>query len=116
VVVAGVILAAWSRRAGLVNPFVSWESYDPDDLARAAAAFGLRLLRILERLARNPSRHGRGLPDLLVYEGDGPVLVEVKGPGDQPSVEQRLWHDFLLGHGVDVRIARIRRLGGDARP
>lgn len=100
---------SWERYAGLTNAFVAWDAYGPDELEHAAAAFGRRLLPVLERLARSPRRHGRGLPDLLVFEAGEPVLVEVKGPGDQPQLEQRLWHDMLLRVGLDVRIARVRR-------
>jgi hypothetical protein len=49
------------------------------------------------------------MPDLFVFTEEGPAMVEVKGPGDQVSIEQALWHDFLLREGVDVRLARIRR-------
>lgn len=103
------VSVAYERHRGRTNALVGWDHYTAEELARAADAFGERLVPILERLARHPSRHGRGLPDLLVYENGAPVLVEVKGPGDQPHVEQRLWHDALLAGGVDVRIARVRR-------
>lgn len=109
------VAVAFESHRGLTNAFVGWELYTAEELVRAADAFGERLAPILERLARHPSRHGRGLPDLLVYEGGEPVLVEVKGPGDQPQIEQRLWHDALLAAGVDVRIARVRRQGTGIR-
>ena len=97
----------FERYHGVANALIGWHSYTAEELARAADAFGDRLGPILERIARHPSRHGRGLPDLLIFETDIPVLVEVKGPGDQPQIEQRLWHDALLAAGVDVRIARV---------
>ncbi len=81
---------------------------DAELLARAAASLGgARLVPILDRLARHPRRHRPGLPDLLVF-GEGHCrLVEVKGPGDAPSLEQLLWHDFLLRHDVPVEIVRV---------
>jgi hypothetical protein len=88
---------------------VAWDAYDVDTLCRAAVALGPHLPPILLRLARHPRRHRKGMPDLFVFTEEGPAMVEVKGPGDQVSIEQALWHDFLLREGVDVRLARIRR-------
>ena len=89
---------------------VAWDVYDPATLARAAAALGAHLPPILRRIARHPRRHRKGLPDLFVFTDTAPMLVEVKGPGDQVSIEQALWHDFLLREGVDVRLARVKRV------
>ena len=88
---------------------VAWDAYDVDTLARAAVALGPHLSPILLRIARHPRRHRKGMPDLFVFTGDAAAMVEVKGPGDQVSIEQALWHDFLLREGVDVRLARVRR-------
>jgi len=88
---------------------VAWEYFDAETLRRAVAALGPGLLPIVERIASNPRHHRRGLPDLFCFQGDGALLVEVKGPGDQVSVEQALWHDYLLRHGGDVKIARVKR-------
>lgn len=88
---------------------VAWDAYDAETLARAAVALGAHLPPILLRLARHPRRHRKGMPDLFVFTDDGPTLVEVKGPGDQVSIEQALWHDFLLRVGVDVKLARVKR-------
>ena len=88
---------------------VAWEYFDAETLGRVTTALGLGLLPIVERIARHPRRHRRGLPDLFCFEGEGALLIEVKGPGDQVSIEQALWHDYLLRHGVEVRIARVRR-------
>jgi Fanconi-associated nuclease 1 len=81
-----------------------------EELSRAADAFGERLVPILERLARHPSRHGRGLPDLLVFENGYAGARRGQGPGDQPQIEHgACGNDALLAVGVDVRIARVRR-------
>ncbi len=88
---------------------VAWDAYDVDTLTRAAAALGPHLPPILLRIARHPRRHRKGMPDLFVFTEQGPAMVEVKGPGDQVSIEQALWHDFLLREGVDVRLAKVKR-------
>jgi len=102
---------AWRRHRGTRCRGVVWDRVDLDLLARVAAALGPGLLAILGRIARHPGRHVQGLPDLIAWIDGAPVLVEVKGPGDTPSVEQALWHDALLRAGVPVRIARVRPAG-----
>ena len=103
------ILAAHAAHAARRCPGVGWESLDPAVLASAAGALGDTLFPILERIGRHPKRHGRGLPDLFLWRDGVARLVEVKGPGDQVSLEQSLWHDFLLRQGVDVRLAKMKR-------
>ncbi|MEZ4473434.1 MAG: VRR-NUC domain-containing protein [bacterium] len=90
-----------------------WDRFPPGLLVRAARGLGAGLLAILERLARQPARHGAGLPDLLAWVDGRVLLAEVKGPGDQPSVEQRLWHAWLLAHGVPFSLIRVRRVVSD---
>ncbi len=82
-----------------------------ETLLRVARTTGPALLAILRRLAAHPGRHRQGLPDLLLWRDGEVVLVEVKGPGDTPSTEQRLWHDYLLREGVPVELARVTRIG-----
>ncbi len=103
------VLAAHEAHAPRRCPGVGWESLEPAVLAAAVRALGDALFPILERIGRHPRRHGRGLPDLFLWRDGAARLVEVKGPGDQVSLEQALWHDFLLRNGVDVRLARVRR-------
>jgi hypothetical protein len=103
------LLAAHANHAPRRCPGVGWESLEPAVLASAAEALGDSLFPILERIGRHPKRHGRGLPDLFLWCDGVARLVEVKGPGDQVSLEQSLWHDFLLRHDVDVRLAKVRR-------
>ena len=87
---------------------VAFDTYSLTDLLAAAKALGSALPPIMERLAYDPARNGRGLPDLLLFTSQGSALAcEVKGPGDQARTEQLLWHDRLLRQGVDVAIARV---------
>jgi hypothetical protein len=107
--VADALHHAYSAHEGTSSLFVRWELYTADVLARSALGLGAALLPILERIARNPGRHSKGLPDLLIWEDSRVAAVEVKGPGDQVRLEQRLWHDAMLRAGLDVRIAQVRR-------
>jgi hypothetical protein len=102
---------AYEKHTGTATHFVSWEGFSAKQLARSAESLGAPLVDLLDELGRDPWHRGAGLPDLLVHEADGAVLYEVKGPGDQLSTKQRIWHDRLLGLGVRVRLLRVRREG-----
>ncbi|MGK0359629.1 MAG: hypothetical protein ACI9U2_001935 [Bradymonadia bacterium] len=103
--------AAWDEYVGLACSGVAWGRFEKARVVRAAADLGVGLIHLLRRLALHPGRHRSGLPDLLVWPRgeDGPVLIEVKGPGDQMSVEQTLWHSWLRRHAVPICVARVSR-------
>ena len=103
--------AAWERCAGLACSGVQWDRFERAMVVRAATDLGVGLVHLLRRLAQHPGRHRSGLPDLLVWPRgeDSPVLIEVKGPGDQMSVEQTLWHGWLRRHAVPICVARVSR-------
>lgn len=109
--------------AGLQNPLVAWwplvEAPDAD-LWREGLILLLEeipgpvLAEFTARLLEHPGACGHGLPDLLVWRalGNGRRewrLVEVKGPGDQLFTAQRLWHHWLLLHGLPVQLLRLDR-------
>lgn len=104
------IAAAWQAYQGIACRGALW-TFEPSLLVRAGRDLGAGLLHILRRYARHPGRHRAGLPDLLVWpQGEeGPLLVEVKGPGDQVSIEQALWHAWMRRHGVPICVARVTR-------
>jgi hypothetical protein len=92
---------------GYACHFTLWEEYPLPLLRRVVESLGVKLIAILRRIAQNPNRHSNGLPDLLVFDAEGLLLVEVKGPGDSIRLAQRLWHDYLLRAGVRVRLAKV---------
>ena len=96
------------KNQGVSCRLVDWRAYGRAELVRVVSTVGRPLIGLLEHLARHPRRHGRGLPDLFFWKDGRPLLVEVKGPGDQVSIEQSLWHDKLIRLGLDVSIARVR--------
>ncbi|MCE2426269.1 MAG: VRR-NUC domain-containing protein, partial [Pseudomonadales bacterium] len=50
-----------------------------------------------------------GFPDLTVVYGPGHYeFVEVKGPGDQLQIHQRLWIEALERRRLPVRVLRYR--------
>ena len=91
---------------------------------RSALADGLGpsgLAGLLEVLLDDGWRATRGFPDLAVLPGEpvklagafpsrvgeGLVLMEVKGPGDTLSDDQRVWLDRLVGLGIPCEVVRV---------
>jgi len=108
--VRGLLERGFEQHYGRRCRGVAWEAYDAVDLVRVADAMGPSLVPVLARIAKAPHLHRAGLPDLFVFVDGKARLVEVKGPGDQVSVEQALWHDALIEAGADVRLIRVDRL------
>lgn len=108
---AALVADAWQQYHGITCRGVSWDRFTLDFVVRAVSDLGPGLVSVLRRYARHPTRHRAGLPDLLVWPKgeDGPLHVEVKGPGDQVSVEQALWHTWLKQHGLRICVARVVR-------
>ena len=44
-----------------------------------------------------------------MFRDSGVQLLEVKGPGDQLRLEQRLWLDRLIDAGLDVAQVKVTR-------
>ena len=88
--------------------------------ARSLGPSGLRA--VLGPILAHGLRATRGLPDLLVLAGDevrladahptritaGALWVEVKGPGDTLSDEQRVWLDRLVRAGAAAEVWDVR--------
>ncbi|MFZ5480697.1 MAG: VRR-NUC domain-containing protein, partial [Myxococcota bacterium] len=82
---------------------------------------GATAAAVLTRLVKEGWAAARGLPDLYVLPGpevrvgeavpstigNDDLLAEVKGPGDDVSDAQRVWHDHLLRSGIRVEIWRV---------
>lgn len=68
------------------------------------------LSAIFNRFARDYSRSGSGLPDLLLWQS-GPSrakFVEVKGPRDKLSDKQKVWIDVLTRAGADIEVFKVK--------
>ncbi|KAG5653529.1 hypothetical protein H0H81_012470 [Sphagnurus paluster] len=50
-----------------------------------------------------------GVPDLIIWHAEKGIckFVEVKGPGDRPQENQKLWFDSLLAAEADVEICNV---------
>ena len=65
---------------------------------------------IFNRFARDYSRSGSGLPDLILWQS-GPSrakFVEVKGPRDKLSDKQKVWIDVLTRAGADIEVFKVK--------
>jgi len=112
----------WQRWHGCQVRGVRWELATIGQLeAFANSLGGAAVAAVLERLAREGWRAARGLPDLAVLPGEttridaiparvgpGALLVEVKGPSDTLSDEQRVWLDVLQRARAPVEVWELR--------
>lgn len=98
-------------KAGIANRLFNWRRFTPDVAQTVIEAIPEAHLRALLDIARADLRARRsGFPDLTVVYGPGRYeFVEVKGPGDQLQIHQRLWIQALLERGLPVRVLRLRR-------
>ncbi|KAF9025775.1 hypothetical protein BDZ89DRAFT_1068019 [Hymenopellis radicata] len=99
---------------------VRWDLCTKEDLREIVECFsGSSLATICQLFCEDYSGRSSGVPDLIVwnYEERECKFVEVKGPGDKPSENQKLWFDALhranitveLCHVVDLN-AKVKRL------
>lgn len=100
-------------KAGVVNGLFDWRRCPPAVLRGIVDAVPEADLRALLRIVRQDLAARRaGFPDLVIVHGAGSYsFVEVKGPGDQLQIRQRLWIEALLAHGLPVQVARVRHRG-----
>ena len=99
-------------KAGIANRLFSWHRYTAEVAEAVTANIPESDLRALVGIVREDLAGKRsGFPDLTVIYGPGRYeFVEVKGPGDQLQIHQRLWIEALERRGLPVRVLRYRRL------
>ena len=97
-------------KAGVANRLFSWQRLPPTVADTVIEAIPESDLRALLEIVREDlgGRHS-GFPDLTVVYGPGHYeFVEVKGPGDQLQIHQRLWIEALERRRLPVRVLRYR--------
>ena len=104
-------------KAGVANRLFSWQRFTPEVAAAVTDNIPESDLKALVEVVREDLAGKRsGFPDLMVIYGPGRYeFVEVKGPGDQLRIHQRLWIEALERRGLPVRVMRYRRLGERTR-
>ena len=78
------------------RPIENWHKFSIEELLVAVEKIeNDRLLKIMERLAKDFNNNRAGMPDLFVYSENDCFFAEVKGEKDKISKRQILWHSFL---------------------
>ena len=98
------------EKANIANRLFNWRRFTPAIGHAIVEAIPEPDLRALLAIVREdlPCRRS-GFPDLTLIHGDGRYeFVEVKGPGDQLQIHQRLWIQALRQRGLPVRVLRLR--------
>ncbi|KAH0583471.1 hypothetical protein H2248_009100 [Termitomyces sp. 'cryptogamus'] len=89
---------------------VRWDICPKEDLLDIVECLGGESLAIICRLfCEDYAGRSSGVPDLIVWKTTTKIckFVEVKGPGDSPSENQKLWFDSLIGAGANVEICKV---------
>jgi len=109
-----MLISSWELHQGTSCHGVNWDRHSLTDLRAVVACIGgHRLALLLRHLAVDYRSWSSGMPDLLLWRflderGGGEVkLVEVKGPRDQLSEQQRAWILVLMDFGFDVEVCKV---------
>ena len=65
-------------------------------------------VRIVHRIASNPTENRSGLPDYMMWKGRDVVFVEVKGVREQVRESQVAWMTWMRNQGIPVKIVRVK--------
>eukprot|EP00898_Chlorokybus_atmophyticus_P003204 jgi/Chlat1/3885/Chrsp26S00304 len=105
-----MLTKVWEAQQGTWCCGVSWERYTLAQLQEIAACIGgPGLAAICSLLAEDYALWVGGMPDLLLWKPEQlkAKLVEVKGPNDHLSDDQRAWIMQLQAAGVDVEVCKV---------
>ena len=106
---ADQVLKRYDEKFKTANWLVDWKAVDRQMLQDALVWVPHQWwIYIFERMLDGLGELRTGFPDLLVNTGDGPVLVEVKGPGDQLRANQRRWLKFFEEQEVTYCVMKIK--------
>ncbi|KAF8163679.1 VRR-NUC domain-containing protein [Crassisporium funariophilum] len=89
---------------------VNWDLCSREDLLEIVECLGGESIAMICRLfCEDYGGRSSGVPDLIVWSMDCRLckFVEVKGPGDTPQENQKLWFDSLLGANAAVEICKV---------
>lgn len=88
---------------------VDWDLKLPDLVEIVECLGGASLATISRLLCEDYVGRSSGVPDLIVWNNEKRIckFVEVKGPGDTPQENQKLWFDSLLGAGIQVEVCKV---------
>ncbi|XP_074319682.1 fanconi-associated nuclease 1 homolog isoform X2 [Silene latifolia] len=108
-----ILIMSWESHVGTVCRGVNWEKHSLSELRAAVTCIGGPCLANLCRLLAQDYRSWTsGMPDLLLWRFQGDYngeakLVEVKGPRDRLSEQQRAWLLTLMDCGFTVEVCKV---------
>nr|CAD1836469.1 unnamed protein product [Ananas comosus var. bracteatus] len=117
-----ILISSWELHHGTSCRGVRWDSHSLSDLRAAVSCIGGRCLASLCRhLALDYRNWSSGMPDLLLWRflgdntnktgggggGGEAKLVEVKGPRDRLSEQQRAWMLLLMDCSFDAEVCKV---------
>ncbi|CAL1366613.1 unnamed protein product [Linum trigynum] len=108
-----ILITSWELNSGTACRGVNWERHSLSELRAVVTCTGGRCLASLCRhLAQDYRSWSSGMPDLLLwrfhdnYRGEV-KLVEVKGPRDILSEQQRAWLLLLMDLGFNAEVCKV---------
>ena len=107
------LVSVCNDKKGTLTNMVSWGLFRDISVEDYVEAIGPKILRrLMAYLIRHLHSRRKGFPDLFVSYGDGvSEFVEIKGPGDQLSLSQRVWLQQLESMDISARVIRVKVLG-----
>ncbi|KAH7422361.1 hypothetical protein KP509_12G005200 [Ceratopteris richardii] len=128
---AQILATMWSKYFGTICQGLNWERHSLHELQIMVCCLGgPELATICRLLAEDYAGLSGGMPDLFLWKplnsevpcslcDDGcpnalsslageAKLVEVKGPRDRLSEQQRAWISILMEAGIDVEVCKVK--------
>ncbi|XP_020595998.1 fanconi-associated nuclease 1 homolog isoform X2 [Phalaenopsis equestris] len=110
-----MLITSWQLHQGTACHGVHWDRFSLSDLRAAVSCIGSHCLASLCRiLAMDYRSWSSGMPDLLLWrfhggdaDGGEAKLVEVKGPRDRLSEQQRAWILTLMECGFNTEVCKV---------
>lgn len=108
-----ILIMSWECHVGTACRGVNWNRHSLTELRAAVSCIGgPSLTSLCRHLAQDYRSWSSGMPDLLLWrfnqEDRGEAkLVEVKGPRDRLSEQQRAWLLFLMDCGFNTEVCKV---------
>ncbi|MBA0648351.1 hypothetical protein Goklo_016095, partial [Gossypium klotzschianum] len=112
-----ILVTSWELHMGTACRGVNWDQHSLSDLRAAVSCIrGPCLASLCRHLAQDYGSWSSGMPDLLLWRFHGDYkgeakLVEVKGPRDQLSEQQRAWLLLLMDCGFNAEVCKVSTTG-----
>ena len=103
------ILGVFNAKRGVHSALVNWRLFQNIFITEFIDAIGVKDLRTLMKyFIRHLDSRRKGFPDLFLSYPNGTYeFVEVKGPGDQLSLSQRVWLEKLESMSIPSRVVKV---------